>query len=220
MPDKPSSPPQIPPVDPRPNALTSDHTALLRQYGYGDEPSTYSYAGSGVPYAFGPGNTQVATTASESASYSVPALLSGKSVNTNVVSGDLQPAPEVIPSPPSALKPKGARGPGKGKINQLVHDRTDEYVYVTRDDLREVKTFGWLQQLLSSVGTFLFSGAFWLAATLLAEHWGESKKFVPWFVVCTVSAIAGAALFCVSLVLSWQKSKRLDKYFPKGKKAD
>jgi hypothetical protein len=50
------------------------------------------------------------------------------------------------------------------------HHRDEDYFLVIRDDLKDAKAFGWMQQALYGVGTFLFSGAFWLLADLIANQ--------------------------------------------------
>jgi hypothetical protein len=56
---------------------------------------------------------------------------------------------------------------------------------VTRDDLREVRELGWLERALFGVGTFFFSGAFWLVFELLAHQ--DHTEFNAWIGMCLLS---------------------------------
>jgi hypothetical protein len=47
-------------------------------------------------------------------------------------------------------------------------DRHEVYILVTKDDLKETRILGWIQQTLFGIGTFFFSGAFWLLMELLS----------------------------------------------------
>lgn len=84
---------------------------------------------------------------------------------------------------------------------------------MTRDDLREIKGFGWLQQALFGTGTFFFSGAFWLLAELLSHEEKDKFEFTAWMGMCVVSIIAGLTLIGTSLILYNLREKRLGKYF-------
>ena len=83
---------------------------------------------------------------------------------------------------------------------------------MTRDDLREVKEIGWLQQALFGVGTFFFSGAFWLLMDILAHQ--EKYELNAWISMCLLSMGFGGIIGLVGLRLFVLKQKRLDKYFP------
>lgn len=85
---------------------------------------------------------------------------------------------------------------------------------MTRDDLEDVREFGPLQQILFGSGSFLFSGAFWLAITLLIEHAGHYEEYGFGFLLCAISMIAGGTLAYVGYRLFRMKQARLDKYFP------
>jgi hypothetical protein len=82
---------------------------------------------------------------------------------------------------------------------------------VTRDDLHEIREFGWLQQSLIGVGAF-FCGAFWLLIELASHQ--EKFEFTVWMVLCTVSIFFGLVLMGLGLRLITLKQRRLDKYFP------
>ena len=82
---------------------------------------------------------------------------------------------------------------------------------MTRDDLREVRAFGWMQQVLFGAGTSLFSGAFWLLMALLANE--QHFEFTAWMGMCVIGMVAGAALGLIGLVIFNLRQKRLDKYF-------
>jgi hypothetical protein len=92
-------------------------------------------------------------------------------------------------------------------------DRHEEYELVTKDDLREIYAFGWLEKTLFGVGTFFFSGAFWLLIELMAHQ--EKFEFTAWMGTCAVSIVAGGVLAAIGLVLFYLKQQRLEKYFPK-----
>src|SRR5262245_53097634 len=79
------------------------------------------------------------------------------------------------------------------------HDRHEEYELVTRDDLREIRAFGWLQQSLFGVGAFFFSGAFWLLIQLLAQQ--EKVEFTAWMGMCLISIVFGVVVAGIGLVL-------------------
>src|SRR5262245_45129227 len=82
---------------------------------------------------------------------------------------------------------------GGSKVVPHYRDRHVEYVPVTREDLREIWAFGWLEQTLFGVGTFFLSGAFWLLIELMATH--EKKfEFTAWMAMCVISIVAGGAL--------------------------
>jgi hypothetical protein len=90
-------------------------------------------------------------------------------------------------------------------------DRHEEYELVTRDDLREVRAFGWLQQSLFGVGTFLL-GFLWLLIQLLAQQ--EKFEFTAWMGMYLIGIAAGLVFVGIGLVLFYLKQKRLQKYFP------
>lgn len=115
---------------------------------------------------------------------------------------------------PERTKSNGAgEGSGNGgSIRHKIHHRYVEYVYVTRDDLREIRDGNALQQLLFGVGTFFFSGAFWLSLELLAHQ--ERFAITPWITACGLSMLFGLTLAVVGLRLQWMRQDRLNKYFP------
>ena len=91
---------------------------------------------------------------------------------------------------------------------------------MTQNDLAEASEFGLMQQLLTQVGMFFFSGAFWLLIDLIIKAYEESQKpnssfeFSAWMFMCILSMIFGAALFFVGWRLSVVRQKKLKKYFP------
>lgn len=92
-------------------------------------------------------------------------------------------------------------------------DRHERYILMTRDDLREIRTFGWLQEAIFGVGMFFFSGAFWLLAELLAHEEKQPKfEFTAWMGMCCVSMVFGLVLAAASLIMFWLRLKRLNKY--------
>jgi hypothetical protein len=98
-----------------------------------------------------------------------------------------------------------------GYIRHWVHDRSEEYACVTRDELREIMEFNILAQSLFGGGTF-FLGALWPLIELL----GHQERFepTPWMAVCGLSMAFGLTLAIIGLRLLWLKQDRLRKYFP------
>jgi hypothetical protein len=95
------------------------------------------------------------------------------------------------------------------KVHAHYQDRHEEYIPVTKDDLQEVRTFGWLQQSLFGTGTFFFSGAFWLLMELLSRE----PKFTAFVAMCILSMAFGAILGAIGLVMFAIRQRRLNKYF-------
>jgi hypothetical protein len=115
---------------------------------------------------------------------------------------------------PSSRKPRSERAAvgGEGaKAHPRYRDRHEDYILVTQDDLREIKTLGWVQQALYGTGTFFFSGAFWLIMELMAHQ--EKFEFTPWMGVCIISMASGVVLAVVGLIMFSMRQKRLSKYF-------
>ncbi len=112
-------------------------------------------------------------------------------------------------APPSGTVSAEAGG---GGISTKVYPRTEEYAYVTRSDLRELQTIGWLHQSLIGLGTFFSSGAFWLAIGIISQQ--PKVEFTAWLGMCLISIVAGGALAAVGLILFAVKQKKLAKYFP------
>ena len=100
---------------------------------------------------------------------------------------------------------------GSGGLHQKIHGRTEEYVYMNRNDLRELKTFGWLHESLIAIGTFFFSGAFWLAAEILSHQ--EHFTFTASLGMCLVSIFAGSAVAVAGWIIFGVKQKKIDSYF-------
>ena len=114
----------------------------------------------------------------------------------------------------SARTPQPARRAAGGegaRVYPHYEDRHEEYVLVIRDDLREIRSLGWLQQSLFGTGTFFFSGAFWLLMDLVAHQ--ERAEFTAWMGMCVLSMIFGIMLGGVGLVLFSLRQRRLNKYF-------
>jgi len=122
-----------------------------------------------------------------------------------------RPRPEVAPTPDanSAITSAGMGAQARPKY----YDRHEEYVLVTKDDLREISSVGWLQEGAAAVGLFFVSGAFWLLMTLLAEH-GKNKEFYAWYLACLVIMVCGGVVMWVGVSLYRLKQRRIDKYFP------
>jgi hypothetical protein len=82
---------------------------------------------------------------------------------------------------------------------------------VTQDDLREIKTLGWIQQSIYGAGIFFFSGAFCLIMELIASQ--EKFEFTPWMGVCITSMAAGVVFGGVGLIIFSMRQKLLNKCF-------
>jgi energy-converting hydrogenase Eha subunit G len=102
---------------------------------------------------------------------------------------------------------------GGAQAHPTYYDRHEEYALVTKEDLREVSTIGWLQEGAAGFGLFFLSGAFWLLVTLIAEH-GKDPNFYPWYLACAVISVCGGILVFVGARLFLLKQARLEKYFP------
>lgn len=77
------------------------------------------------------------------------------------------------------------------------HDQHEDYIPVSRSLLRELSSFGWLQEGAGAAGMFFFSGAFWLLITLLAEHSSELDQFAAWIAFCGISILFGGVLIWI-----------------------
>jgi len=77
------------------------------------------------------------------------------------------------------------------------HDLHEDYVPVNRPLLRDLSSYGWLQEGVGAAGMFFFSGAFWLLATILFEHGNELPKYAPWILLCVVCILFGGVLMWV-----------------------
>lgn len=128
---------------------------------------------------------------------------SGGTVSTSEHSANHSSRP-----PRPALRAKGGEG---ARVHAHYQDRHEEYVLVTRDDLREIRTFGWMQQVLFGIGMFLFSGAFWLLMELIANE--QHFEFTLWMGMCIISMAGGGIIGIVGLVIFTLRQKRLGKYF-------
>lgn len=109
---------------------------------------------------------------------------------------------------PEAIKTASSRRP----VDTIIHHRNLEFVPVTRDELLEMKEFGWLQQFVFAFGMFFISGALWPLIDFFATG---KEKLVSMYIIST---IAGLVLLIVWFILFVQKQRRLNKYFPKETK--
>jgi hypothetical protein len=117
------------------------------------------------------------------------------------VSGD------VVPASPKASADIGDTGPGEfagARIHRKYFDRTEDVVAVTRDDLREIGTIGYLQAGTAAVGMFFLSGAFWALMSLFAEH-GQNESYYSWYFTFLTSIVFGATLTVVGVRLYYLK---------------
>jgi hypothetical protein len=123
-------------------------------------------------------------------------------------------APETGQTKRPRRRAAGGAADAGARVHAKYYDRHEEYVPVTRDDLREIRAFGWMQQSLFGVGTFFFSGAFWVLVELLAHQEQAGKyEFTAWMGMCVVSMTAGTLLAGVGLIFHSLRQRRLDKYF-------
>jgi hypothetical protein len=125
------------------------------------------------------------------------------------VSGDVAPAAA------GASADIGDTGPGDlagARIHSKYYDRTEDVVAVTRDDLREIGTIGYLQAGTAAVGMFFLSGAFWALMSLVAEH-GRNESYYSWYFTFLISIVFGATLTAVGIRLYYLKLQRITKYF-------
>jgi hypothetical protein len=90
---------------------------------------------------------------------------------------------------------------------------TAEYVAVRRSDLREMAEFGWLEEGAGAIGVFFFSGAFWLAVTLLVEHWEDLGKYWSGFLLCLLSVFFGLSLIWIAHRHFKLREQRINDYF-------
>jgi hypothetical protein len=126
------------------------------------------------------------------------------------------PASAEIAAVPGPQLTTVSQAAGDGaRIHHKYHDRTEDTVAVTRDDLREIGTIGWLQEGAAAIGLFFASGAFWLLMTLIAEH-GNDRGFYPWYLACVVIVVCGAALLFIGLRLYRLRQQKIDKYLPRN----
>jgi len=61
---------------------------------------------------------------------------------------------------------------------------------VRRSDLREISTFGWLEEGAGAIGMFFLSGAIWVAVSVAIEHWADLEKYKWAFAFCGLCGIA------------------------------
>ena len=125
--------------------------------------------------------------------------------------------------PPSSVPPEKERQPegrsGKPKPKEgakhipTYYDLKEDLVLMSKSRLQEVSDFSLLQEGVGAVGMFFFSGAFWLLATLAAEHAKELFSYVPWFLMCFLSMGFGATLIWVSFVNYTRKRELIKKMF-------
>jgi hypothetical protein len=99
------------------------------------------------------------------------------------------------------------------RVRHRYHDRTEDTIAVTHDDLREVRDLGANHQILFGTGIFFFSGAFWELVRLITEQ--TKFEFTAWMGMYIVSIVAGAILAGVGAYLFHSKQLRLNKYFVK-----
>jgi len=84
---------------------------------------------------------------------------------------------------------------------------------VSRADLRDVSTFGWLQEGVGGLGMFFASGAFWLLAAIFVEHSHELNKVAAWIIMCVLSIAFGCVLMWISHKHFKLKQQRIEDYF-------
>jgi hypothetical protein len=131
-----------------------------------------------------------------------PPLLVQAGPNTVFVSSGSAPASGV-----------GGGEDGLGaRVKHRYHDRTEDTIAVTHNDLREVRDLGAIHQTLFGVGMFFFSGAFWEIVRLASEQ--QKFEFTAWMGMYLVCTVAGVILAGVGAFIFHSKQLRLNKYFP------
>ena len=103
-------------------------------------------------------------------------------------------------------------GAGARHIPHYV-DLHEDYVPVSRPLLKELSTFGWLQEGAGAAGMFFFSGAFWLLATMLYEHGFHLSEYLPWALTCILSMLFGGVLMWISYWHFKLKQNRIEDIF-------
>jgi len=94
----------------------------------------------------------------------------------------------------------GGSGAGSGSaFNMRYLNRAEDVVPVMRRDLREIGEFGVLEEGAGAVGMFFVSGAFWLLATIVIEHY-DNMKTIHWagIAFCVVCMVFGGVLLWVA----------------------
>jgi hypothetical protein len=124
-----------------------------------------------------------------------------------------QPAPEPEAPPAARQGGSGYLAPSGARHIPHYHDLHEDYVPVSRPILRELSTFGWLQEGAGAAGMFFFSGAFWLFITMIFEHFDELKKYVPWLLLCIICMLFGAVLVWVGYRHFQLKQARIQDIF-------
>ena len=114
------------------------------------------------------------------------------------------------PSPTTS----GAEGTGARHMPTYL-DTQAEYIAVRKNDLEEIGEFGWLQEGAGAAGMFFFSGAFWLAANILVEHFGALDKYVGGFAFCAISTLFGIVLLWIAKKHFSMRDARIQDYFRK-----
>jgi len=125
-----------------------------------------------------------------------------------------------IGSQSSKHKRKYGSNRGGAKHIARYHDRHEDYIPVSPQHLRELSTFGWLQEGAGAVGMFFFSGAFWLAVTVAFEHSKELTKYTDWLFVCFLSVIFGIALIVIGWTHFNMKQLRIRELLESGNSED
>lgn len=121
----------------------------------------------------------------------------------------VQPAPQPLPAPANSTTSGGTGA----QHNPTYQDTTAEYIAVRKSDLRELSTFGWLEEGIGGVGMFFLSGAFWLAADLVAEHSDNLFAYKISLGFCAMCLILGGIFIWIAHVHFKLKRQRIDDYF-------
>ena len=113
-----------------------------------------------------------------------------------------QPAAKTVSLDSAKSAPKTAEGahvPTRRSAKHVAHyaDRHEDFVLVSRSNLKEISQLSLLQEGAGAVGMFFFSGAFWLLATILFEHNAELAKYAPWLLLCVISILFGVVLIWI-----------------------
>lgn len=101
--------------------------------------------------------------------------------------------------------------PGGACVDPVYISRTEEYVGVSRNDLKDFMELDSIALLLLTLGSFFASGAFWLAI----EHAFETS-FAKWDLqisFCALAIVFGAALAYAGIRMHGMKRRRITAVF-------
>lgn len=89
--------------------------------------------------------------------------------------------------------------------------RTEDYVAASRADLKEIHTFGWVEQTLMGAGMFFCSGASWQTVSIFASQ--TDFQMTAWAASCIACAILGGIAMLCGVAIFRVKQEKIEKYF-------